>query len=158
MSRQRLAMVALAGAGVIGATMYFPRRNDSRMNDVQDRRNKAQETRELGLGSAGVGGNKMTGGPSNSATPSGPEKDPRYREVGTGDSKRNLPAGGVSSGYGGGGTTASAAEKMGWSSSILGGPGKKTMSRSDQEGYNDTRGISRMGSDVPSKKHSDVSD
>lgn len=152
MSRQRLTMVALAGAGVIGATMLFPRKANQR-NDVQERRDKAQDARELGLGSAGVGGNRMTGGPSDSTTPSGPDKDPRYREVDTGGSKQHLPAGGVSTGRGGGGTTASASEKLGFTGSILGSAGKKTASRSDEVGYNDTRGISRMGPEVPSKKH-----
>ncbi|EHK41474.1 hypothetical protein TRIATDRAFT_84723 [Trichoderma atroviride IMI 206040] len=155
MSRQRLTMVALAGVGVIGATMFFPRKANPQ-NDVQERRNKAQDARDLGLGSAGVGGNKTTGGPSDSTTPSGPDKDPRYREVDTGDSKQYLPAGGVSTGRGGGGSTASASEKLGFKGSILGVAGAKTASRSDQEGYHDTRGISRMGSEVPSKKHSDV--
>ncbi|KAL6909095.1 hypothetical protein GGI43DRAFT_394569 [Trichoderma evansii] len=131
MSRQRLAMVAVIGAGVIGATMYIPRKNETKINDVQDR---------------------------NSGTPSGPDKDPRYREVSMGDETKNLPAGGVSSGYGGGGTTASVTEKMGWKNSLLGGAGKKTASRSDEEGYHDTRGISRMGPEVPSKKRTDVSE
>lgn len=118
MSRQRLAMVAVVGAGVIGATMFFPRKNESKAI---------------------------------------PGMDPRYREVGTADSKKNLPAGGVSSGYGGGGSTAPVMDKSGWpSSSILGGTGKQTASRSDEEGYHDTRGISRMGPDVPSKKRADV--
>lgn len=147
-------MVALAGVGAIGATMMFPRKTDSKRNDVQDRRDKAQETRELGLGSAGVGGNKMTGGPSNSTT-SGPDKDPRYREVDTGDSKQYLPAGGVSSGRGGGGTTASASEKLGFKGSFLGGSGKKIASREDEVGYNDTRGISRMGPELETKKRPD---
>jgi hypothetical protein len=134
MSRQRLTMVALAGAGIIGATMFFPRKSESKTSVVQNRRN---------------------GSPNDSTTTSGPEKDPRYREVDTGDSKQYLPAGGVSTGRGGGGTTASASEKLGFKGSILGGTGKQTASRSDQEGYHDTRGISRMGSEVPTKKHSD---
>lgn len=124
-------MVAVVGAGVIGATMYIPRKNETKINTAQDR---------------------------NSAIPSRPDKDPRYREVSTGDETKNLPAGGVSSGYGGGGTTASVAEKMGWKDSLLSGTGKKTASRSDEEGYHDTRGISRMGPEVPSKKRADVSD
>lgn len=149
-------MVALAGAGVIGATMYSTRKKETKINDVQNRRIEAHETRELERGSAGVGENKMSGGSSNSATPS--DRDPGYREVSTADSTKNLPAGGVSSGYGGGGSTASVTDKLGRSTSILGGSGKKIASRSDEEGYHDTRGISRMGPEIPSKKRSDVAD
>ncbi|KAK6449198.1 hypothetical protein FP744_10005448 [Trichoderma asperellum] len=133
-------MVALAGAGVIGATMYSTRKKESKINDDQNRVIEAHETRELERGSAGGG------------------RDPGYREVSTADSTKNLPAGGVSSGYGGGGSTASVTDKLGRSTSILGGSGKKIASRSDEEGYHDTRGISRMGPEIPSKKRSDVSD
>ncbi|KAL7920893.1 hypothetical protein ACQKWADRAFT_314398 [Trichoderma austrokoningii] len=127
MSGQRLVMVALIGAGVIGAKMFLPRKSNP-----QERGDIEPETRDLS------------------------DKDPRYREVDTGGSKQNLPAGGVSSGRGGGGTTVSASEKLGFGGYILGNFGKKTLSRSDQEGYHDTRGISRMGSEIPSKKHADV--
>ncbi|KAL7974401.1 hypothetical protein HDV63DRAFT_412185 [Trichoderma sp. SZMC 28014] len=147
-------MVALAGVGVIGATMMLPRKPGTQRNDVHDRRDKAQETRELGLVSTGVGENKMTGGLSSSTT-SGPDKDPRYREVDMGDSKQYLPAGGVSTGRGGGGTTASASEKLGFKGSLLGGSGKKIASREDEVGYHDTRGISRMGPELETKKRAD---
>ncbi|KAL7945834.1 hypothetical protein V8C42DRAFT_45310 [Trichoderma barbatum] len=144
MSRQRLAMTAIAGVGVISAAFYVTRKDDPKKNDTQIRREKAQETRDLGLGSAGVGGNRMTGGPSNSAAPSGAERDPNRRQV---TSKEELPSGGV-----GGGEASSKSDHFRWHSSILGSAAKTTADRQDHEGFHDTRGISKMGAEVPSKR------
>ncbi|KAK1242052.1 hypothetical protein MKX07_000038 [Trichoderma sp. CBMAI-0711] len=152
MSRQRLAMTAMAGVGVLGATMYATRRGGSK-NDAQERRDKAQETRELGMGSAGVGGNRMVGGPSNSAAPSGPERDPNSRQVTTADTRDKLPSGGV-----GGGEAGSKSDHSGWPNpaNLLGSAaqktGSRTGSRSDAEGHHDTRGISKMGPEVETKR------
>lgn len=136
-------MTAIAGVGIISATIYATRKSGSKMDDTQKRRNKAQETRELGLGSAGVGGNRMTGGPSKSAALSGSERDPERHQVTTADSKEELPSGSVGR----------KSERSGWSNSILGASGgKTTASRRDLEGYHDTRGISKMGAEIPSKR------
>ncbi|KAK4085504.1 uncharacterized protein Triagg1_494 [Trichoderma aggressivum f. europaeum] len=140
MSRQRLAMTTIAGVGMISVIYYATRKNESAANNAQLRRNQAQDIRELGLGSAGVGGNRMTGGPSNSAAPSGSERDPQRDQV-------QLPTGGV-----GGGEASSKSDHFRLHSSILGGGGKATASRQDHEGYHDTRGISKMGSEIPSKR------
>ncbi|PTB66501.1 hypothetical protein BBK36DRAFT_1201401 [Trichoderma citrinoviride] len=152
MSRERLAMTALAGVGVVGATIYATRRGGPK-TDAQDRRDKAQETRELGLGSAGVGGNRMAGGPSNSAAPSGPERDPADRQVTSSDAKGKLPSGGV-----GGGEAGSKSDHSKWPNpaNILGSTvqktGPRTASREDAEGHHDTRGISKMGPEVETKR------
>ncbi|RFU75851.1 hypothetical protein TARUN_6377 [Trichoderma arundinaceum] len=139
-------MTAIAGAGIIGAALYSTRKNKN-TNDVQQRRSKAEETRELGLGSAGVGGNRMTGGPANAAALSGPDRD-SDQQVTTAGSKKELPSGGI----GGQGGSGSMSEKSGWASSILKTGGKGTADRRDQEGLHETRGISKMGSETPSKR------
>ncbi|KAM6484117.1 hypothetical protein HDV62DRAFT_357447 [Trichoderma sp. SZMC 28011] len=141
MSRQRLTMTMIGGVSMLGVIFYATRKNDSKTDNAQLRRNKAQETRELGLGSAGVGGNKMTGGPSSSAAPSGSERDIQGGQV-------QLPTGGV-----GGGEASSKSDHFRLhTTSILSGGGKGTASRQDHEGYHDTKGISKMGSEIPSKK------
>ncbi|TFA99519.1 hypothetical protein CCMA1212_008687 [Trichoderma ghanense] len=149
MSRERLAMTALAGVGVVGATVYATRRGGSKKSDTQERRDKAQETRELGLGSAGVGGNRMAGGPSNSAAPSGPERDPKDRQVTTADSRDKLPSGGV-----GGGEAGSKSDHSSWPNpgSVLQKTGPMTANRNDMEGHHETRGISKMGPEVETKR------
>ncbi|KAL5088413.1 hypothetical protein Trisim1_006621 [Trichoderma cf. simile WF8] len=140
MSR-RLTMTTIAGVSMVGVIFYATRKNESKTDNSQIRRNKAQETRELGLGSAGVGGNKMTGGPSNAAAPSGSERDSQSGKV-------QLPTGGV-----GGGEASSKSDHFRLhTTSILSGGGKGTASREDHEGYHDTKGISKMGSEIPSKK------
>ncbi|KAL7935183.1 hypothetical protein V8C35DRAFT_266723 [Trichoderma chlorosporum] len=150
MSREKLAMTAIAGVGVLSVAMYATRKKEPKMNDSQTRKNKAQETRELGLGSAGVGGNRMAGGPSSSAAPSGSERDPQSGQAATA-SKEELPSGGV-----GGGEASSKSDHFRLHSSIFGGGGggggKKTASREDHEGYHDTKGISKMGPEIPSKR------
>ncbi|KAL6695036.1 hypothetical protein J3F84DRAFT_375923 [Trichoderma pleuroticola] len=141
MSRQRLAMTTIGGVSMISVILYATRKNESKTDNAQIRRYKAQETRELGLGSAGVGGNKMTGGPSDSAAPSGSERDLQSGQV-------QLPAGGV-----GGGEASSKSDHFRLhSTSILSSGGKGTASRQDHEGYHDTKGISKMGSEIPSKR------
>ncbi|KAL7912182.1 hypothetical protein GGI35DRAFT_444609 [Trichoderma velutinum] len=140
MSRQRLAMTTIAGVGMIGAIFYATRKDESKMDNAQIRRNKAQETRELGLGSAGVGGNRMTGGPSNSAAPSGSERDFQRDQP-------QLPTGGV-----GGGEASSKSDHFRLHTSMLSTGGKGTASREDHKGYHDTRGISKMGPEIPSKR------
>ncbi|KAL6864248.1 hypothetical protein J3F83DRAFT_716037 [Trichoderma novae-zelandiae] len=141
-------MTALAGVGVVGATVYATRRRGPQ-SAVQDRHDKAQETRDLGMGGAGVGGNRMAGGPSSSAAPSGPERDPSSRQVTTASSRDQLPSGGA-----GGGEASSKSDHSRWpsSSAILGSAGQRTGSRSDAEGHHDTRGISKMGSEVETKR------
>ncbi|UKZ79463.1 hypothetical protein TrVFT333_007218 [Trichoderma virens FT-333] len=140
-------MTAVAGVGIIGATFYATRKNESKVDDAQSRRNRAQETRELGLGSADVGGNRMTGGPSNSAAPSGTERDHQRDQANTASAKEALPTGGV-----GGGEGSSKSDHFRLHTTILGSGGKTTASRQDHEGYHDTRGISKMGAEIPSKK------
>lgn len=134
-------MTTIGGISMIGVIFYATRKNEPKTDNAQIRRNKAQETRELGLGSAGVGGNRMTGGPSSSAAPSGSERDPQSGQV-------QLPTGGV-----GGGEASSKSDHFRLhTTSILSSGGKGTASRQDSEGYHDTKGISKMGSDIPSKR------
>lgn len=141
MSRQRLTMTMIGGVSMLGVIFYATRKNDSKTDNAQIRRNKAQDTRELGLGSAGVGGNRMTGGPSSSAAPSGSEKDIQGGQV-------QLPTGGV-----GGGEASSKSDHFRLhTTSLLSGGGKGTASRQDHEGYHDTKGISKMDSEIPSKR------
>lgn len=133
-------MTTIAGVSMIGVIFYATRKNESKTN-AQIRSNKAQETRELGLGSAGVGGNRMTGGPSNAAAPSGSERDAQSGQA-------QLPTGGV-----GGGEASSKSDHFRLhTTSILSGGGKGTASRQDHEGYHDTKGISKMGPEIPSKR------
>ncbi|KAL6825992.1 hypothetical protein J3E69DRAFT_335540 [Trichoderma sp. SZMC 28015] len=75
------------------------------------------------------------------AAPSGSERDIQSGQV-------QLPTGGV-----GGGEASSKADHLRLhTTSILSGGGKGTASRQDHEGYHDTKGISKMGSEIPSKK------
>ncbi|KAL6814686.1 hypothetical protein V8C40DRAFT_269814 [Trichoderma camerunense] len=134
-------MTMIGGVSMLGVIFYATRKNESKTDNSQLRRNKAQETRELGLGSAGVGGNRMTGGPSSSAAPSGSERDIQGGQV-------QLPTGGV-----GGGEASSKSDHFRLhTTSLLSGGGKGTASRQDHEGYHDTKGISKMGSEITSKK------
>ncbi|KAL7788026.1 hypothetical protein V8C43DRAFT_323837 [Trichoderma afarasin] len=134
-------MTMIGGVSMLGVIFYATRKNDSKTDNSQLRRNQAQETRELGLGSAGVGGNRMTGGPSSSAAPSGSERDIQGGQV-------QLPTGGV-----GGGEASSKSDHFRLhTTSLLSGGGKGTASREDHQGYHDTKGISKMGSEIPSKK------
>ncbi|OAA44802.1 hypothetical protein NOR_03556 [Metarhizium rileyi] len=185
MSREKVIMTAAAGAGLIGATIYATRATPT---ETQDKRNKAQQKRDLGLGGAGIGGNHMAGGTERGPPPGPGDGDPK-RQVTTAESRDKLPSGAIGGGEGAGGSgarrtqlsfpgsstlgssggenantdknptrpkpaaDAPASENSGWLNSMRSAVGgKSTASRKDEEGLHDTRGISKMGSETPSKR------
>ncbi|KAG5924061.1 hypothetical protein E4U61_001717 [Claviceps capensis] len=110
MSRSRLMAVAVAGSALIGGAFYATRRPE-KQSPEELRRNKADRARDLGLGSAGMGLNQVTGGPEAGAAPSRPDETDRMRPVHTtASSKDKLPSGGVGGGEGAGRTSARATE------------------------------------------------
>ncbi|KAG6026139.1 hypothetical protein E4U19_002761 [Claviceps sp. Clav32 group G5] len=110
MSRSRLMAVAVAGSALIGGTFYATRRPE-KQSPEELRRNKADRARDLGLGSAGMGHNLVTGGPEAGAAPSRPDETDRMRPVHTtASSKDKLPSGGAGGGEGAGRTSARATE------------------------------------------------
>ncbi|KAG6076430.1 hypothetical protein E4U15_005141 [Claviceps sp. LM218 group G6] len=110
MSRSRLMAVAVAGSALIGGAFYATRRPE-KQSPEELRRNKADRARDLGLGSAGMGHNLVTGGPEAGAAPSRPDETDRIRPVHTtASSKDKLPSGGAGGGEGAGRTSARATE------------------------------------------------
>ncbi|KAG6263663.1 hypothetical protein E4U49_002151 [Claviceps purpurea] len=110
MSRSRLMAVAVAGSALIGGAFYATRRPE-KQSPEELRRNKAERARDLGLGSAGMGHNQVTGGPEAGAAPSRPDETDRMRPVHTtASSKDKLPSGGAGGGEGAGRTSARATE------------------------------------------------
>ncbi|KAG6194691.1 hypothetical protein E4U10_002661 [Claviceps purpurea] len=110
MSRSRLMAVAVAGSALIGGAFYATRRPE-KQSPEELRRNKADRARDLGLGSAGMGHNQVTGGPEAGAAPSRPDETDRMRPVHTtASSKDKLPSGGAGGGEGAGRTSARATE------------------------------------------------
>ncbi|KAG6095379.1 hypothetical protein E4U30_002501 [Claviceps sp. LM220 group G6] len=100
MSRSRLMAVAVAGSALIGGAFYATRRPE-KQSPEELRRNKADRARDLGLGSAGMGHNLVTGGPEAGAAPSRPDETDRMRPVHTtASSKDKLPSGGAGGGEG----------------------------------------------------------
>ncbi|KAG6178875.1 hypothetical protein E4U27_003510 [Claviceps purpurea] len=186
MSRSRLMAVAVAGSAIIGGAFYATRRPE-KQSPEELRRNKADRARDLGLGSAGMGHNQVTGGPEAGAAPSRPDETDRMRPVHTtASSKDKLPSGGAGGDEGAGRTSARATELPVGRSSQEGysdnaekqHPGLKTPSsdsasqmssgnlfgdekskarRAEESEYHNTRGYSAMGSEVPSKKKSGMS-
>ncbi|KAG6279803.1 hypothetical protein E4U48_008289 [Claviceps purpurea] len=110
MSRSRLMAVAVAGSALIGGAFYATRRPE-KQSPEELRTNKADRARDLGLGSAGMGHNQVTGGPEAGAAPSRPDETDRMRPVHTtASSKDKLPSGGAGGGEGAGRTSARATE------------------------------------------------
>ncbi|KAG6207820.1 hypothetical protein E4U35_000618 [Claviceps purpurea] len=110
MSRSRLMAVAVAGSALIGGAFYATRRPE-KQSPEELRRNKADRARDLGLGSAGMGHNQVTGGPEAGAAPSRPDETDRMRPVHTtASSKDKLPSGGAGGGEGAGRTSARTTE------------------------------------------------
>ncbi|KAG5916710.1 hypothetical protein E4U53_004283, partial [Claviceps sorghi] len=95
MSRARAISIAAAGTALIGGTIYATRA-PQKQSVPEMKRNRADRARDLGLGSAGVGGNFMTGGPEAGAAPSRPDDgdDAARRVRTTAESGDKLPAGG----------------------------------------------------------------
>jgi len=89
MSREKVMMIAVAGAGLFGATLYATRGNAS--SKTEAKRNQAQEKRDLGLGSAGVGGNADRA---------------ENKQITTAESRDKLPSGNPGGGEGAGGSSA----------------------------------------------------
>ncbi|KAG6171258.1 hypothetical protein E4U51_000132 [Claviceps purpurea] len=172
MSRSRLMAVAVAGSAIIGGAFYATRRPE-KQSPEELRRNKADRARDLGLGSAGMGHNQVTGGPEAGAAPSRPDETDRMRPVHTtASSKDKLP-----SGWAGGDEGRSSqegysdnAEKQHpglktppsdsasqMSSGNLFGDEKSKARRAEESEHHNTRGYSAMGSEIPSKKKSGIS-
>ncbi|EFY92595.1 hypothetical protein MAC_01231 [Metarhizium acridum CQMa 102] len=178
-------MTGAAGAGLIGATIYATRKNQS---ETQDNRNMAQQKRDLGLGGAGIGGNRIAGGTERGGSTGSGDGDPG-RQITTAKSRDKLPSGKIGGGEGAGGsgarrtevsftgsssngtpsgdgsgqnqneakaqleTNSTSPEKSGWLNSMKSAvSGKRIASRKDEEGLHDTRGISKMGQETPSKR------
>ncbi|KAG6003128.1 hypothetical protein E4U21_002326 [Claviceps maximensis] len=201
MSRARAFSIAGLGAAFVGGTIYATR-SPQKQSVAEMKRNKADRARDLGLGSAGVGGTHLTGGPEAGAAPSRPDDgdDHAQRVKTTAESGDKLPSGGVGGGEGAGGSSArrtevpfggrsyrgvsengeqkkqhedasksssapdssskASTEKAGWLGSLTssGRVGSKSIaSKDDEAGLHNTKGISQMGQDVPSKKGSPVS-
>ncbi|KAG6262173.1 hypothetical protein E4U49_003325 [Claviceps purpurea] len=177
MSRSRLMAVAVAGSAIIGGAFYATRRPE-KQSPEELRRNKADRARYLGLGSAGMGHNQVTGGPEAGAAPSRPDETDRMRPVHTtASSKDKLPSGGTSAratelpvgrssqeGYSDdaekqhpGLKTPSSDSASQMSSGNLFGDEKSKARRAEESEYHNTRGYSAMGSEVPSKKKSGMS-
>lgn len=146
MSQGKLAMTAAAGVGVIGAMIFSMRKPTKGIDDAERKRYKAQEMRESGLGSAGTGGIRMIGGPTSVAASSGPDKDTENHQAVAARPKEERS----SSKPGNSGSRKT--EQSGWADSVLHTMSKSTGSRGDLEGIRDTRGISKMGSEIPSKR------
>lgn len=105
MAANKTVMMAVAGAGALGAAYYAlsaPTRptttssssssNDSKMPD-----NKARDKRDMGLSGAGIGATAAAGG---TERPIDPSKD---RKTQTTAPREKLPSGGVGGGSGAGG-------------------------------------------------------
>ncbi|CCE27748.1 uncharacterized protein CPUR_01222 [Claviceps purpurea 20.1] len=172
MSRSRLMAVAVAGSAIIGGAFYATRRPE-KQSPEELRRNKADRARDLGLGSAGMGHNQVTGGPEAGAAPSRPDETDRMRPVHTtASSKDKLPSGGAGGderrssqeGYSDnaekqhpGLKTPSSDSASQMSSGNLFGDEKSKARRVEESEHHNTRGYSAMGSEVPSKKKSGMS-
>ncbi|KAJ6441619.1 COP9 signalosome complex subunit 5 [Purpureocillium lavendulum] len=181
MSKRNVGMIAAAGAAVIGVGLYSNTSRKEPSSQAGPGRNQAQAKRGHGLSGAGVGGNMMTGGTELEASPGRFDKDPEQK-TGTTAPPSKLPSGGVGGGEGAGGSSArkmqvptvgnqspdtnatglnsnsaqqSSSEQPGVLGSIqgfLGQGGKKTEENLGDSVVHNTRGISQMGSEVPSKK------
>jgi hypothetical protein len=101
MSKQNTAVLALAGAGVLGAGIYTMK---YRKDPPQQSKNKTQDKKDMGLGGAGVG---LTGAAGGNERAIHPGKD---HEEHTTAPKEKLPSGGVGGGAGAGGTGSRAVE------------------------------------------------
>lgn len=101
MSKQNTSILVIAGAGVIGASIYTMK---YRKDPAQQSKNKTQDKKDLGLGGAGVGLTGAAGGNERAIDPS------QDRKVSTAAPKEKLPSGGVGGGAGAGGTSARAVE------------------------------------------------
>ncbi|KAG6237384.1 hypothetical protein E4U25_002742 [Claviceps purpurea] len=166
MSRSRLMAVAVAGSAIIGGAFYATRRPE-KQSPEELRRNKADRARYLGLGSAGMGHNQVTGGPEAGAAPSRPDETDRMRPIHTtASSKDKLPSGGGGRRRGKelargkqhpGLKTPSSDSASQMSSGNLFGDEKSEARRAEESEYHNTRGYSAMGSEVPSKKKSGMS-
>ncbi|KAG6298198.1 hypothetical protein E4U09_001012 [Claviceps aff. purpurea] len=169
MSRSRLMAVAVAGSAIIGGAFYATRRPE-KQSPEELRRNKADRARDLGLGSAGMGHNQVTGGPEAGAAPMRPvhttasSKD-KLLSGGTSARATELPVGRSSQeGYSDnaekqhpGLKTPSSDSASQMSSGNLFGDEESKARRAEESEYHNTRGYSSMGSEIPSKKKSGMS-
>ncbi len=108
MAANKTVMMAVAGAGALGAAYYAlsgptrPATTPSSNNKLPD--NKARDKRDMGLSGAGIGGTGAAGGNERAIDPS---KD---RKTQTTAPREKLPSGGVGGGAGAGGQGARAIE------------------------------------------------
>ncbi|RDA91778.1 hypothetical protein CP533_2840 [Ophiocordyceps camponoti-saundersi (nom. inval.)] len=174
MSRQKLAMTAAAvGAGALGISLYNRRSspNPETSKDERPSRHSAHAKREFGLEGAALGGNAIVGSTELGAKRGQqPSRSPAPLE--------KLPSGGIGGGEGAGGSSARktqfpysgsgqsyggekpnvpsvSSQEPGALEALRGvfGPGDKPgVNPVDEGGFRDTRGASKMGSELPSKK------
>ncbi|RCI11667.1 hypothetical protein L249_7728 [Ophiocordyceps polyrhachis-furcata BCC 54312] len=171
MSRQKLAMTAGAGALAIGL-FYRHQSKAAKKQDENPSRHGAHAKRDLGLQGAAVGGNAVVGSADlNARRNRQPSRSPAPLE--------KLPSGGTGGGEGAGGSSARRTQfpcsssgqsfggekKVNSSNTPSQGPGALEALRGvfspggedgvnpvDEGGFRDTRGASKMGSELPSKK------
>ncbi|RDA87070.1 hypothetical protein CP532_0182 [Ophiocordyceps camponoti-leonardi (nom. inval.)] len=173
-------MTAAAGAGALGIGLFYRRQSNpsssSTKDNQQDDNNKpsrhsAHAKREFGLEGAAVGGNAIVGSTELAAKrEQQPSRSPAPLE--------KLPSGGIGGGEGAGGSSArrtqfpysSSGQSFGGEKTTspdipsqgpgalealrgVFGPGDKPgVNPVDEGGFRDTRGASKMGTELPSKK------
>lgn len=107
MSANKTVMLAVAGAGALGAAYYALNgrtapTNNSNSSNLPD--NKARDKRDMGLSGAGIGGTGAAGGTERAIDPS------QDRKTQTTAPREKLPSGGVGGGAGAGGQGARSIE------------------------------------------------
>ncbi|KAK4077318.1 hypothetical protein Purlil1_12354 [Purpureocillium lilacinum] len=159
-------MLAAAGAAAAAVGIYRSRQGKAAESQDGPSRNPAHTRRDLGLGGAGVGGNQVVGSTELGASHGRPDKDPEAK-TGTTASPSELPSGGVGGGeervrhngrprkqrvvsrvIGLYGTTRGLGN-------VIGGvwPRREELAdKAEDSVVHNTRDISKMGSEVPSKK------
>ncbi|PFH59004.1 hypothetical protein XA68_12933 [Ophiocordyceps unilateralis] len=164
-----------AGAAALGIGIYYRGRGNDASKEEKPSRHSAHAKRDLGLEGAAVGGNAIVG-----STELGAQRSASERGSGSPAPREKLPSGGVGGGEGAGGSSARKAQfPVGGSGQNFGGekskaseptsgapnpgvldhirdvfgPGEKPgVNPVDEGGVRDTRGASKMGSELPSKK------
>ncbi|PHH60753.1 hypothetical protein CDD81_1291 [Ophiocordyceps australis] len=171
MSRQAGTLLAAGTAAAAGLTYYNLRGSNTARSESEAEStprsfsapSQAHAKKDLGLGGAGIGGNAVAGGTEGGDARSSPTRD-EGRKVVTRAPKDKLPAGGVGGGVGAGGASARAMEvpvPRASGVSLTDSTGLDSIqgifgqggSKAGQERHEDTKSISKKGSEVPSKRN-----
>ena len=148
-TQRQITALAAAGAAVLGIGYYS---SSGKRPQTQPERHRAQNKREeLGTQGAGVGNNAAAGRPELQG-PSRSDKD-AGGDGGGGKASRGTPA--SSDGSQSKVPNESPGEQPGASGALksaFGNDGTRAADDSRESGIHNTRGISKMGSEVPSKK------